>query len=498
MPTWRERLGGWIGGVKRDTFFGVEKPTTGRRAMLPDWYFYAPYGQPRGVDISNIRNLAGSAFIQLCVNTIADEFSQAPWNIVPIDKDAYDESHVEILTEFFLKPNQNKETLTDIRRQWARDILTIDAAVIYKVFDEASYEGSYDAGTKSYVKKQTQIDMTKHIYYKQGSKRGQHKRDEIVKYTWSPLKPQYSEAGKFTGARTLQEIYCRDGSIFLADGDYTGYIHRWIQYSPKLPFREPMIFDRDEIVYTMKNPRSHSFYGYSPIQALEDIIRTLKAQVLQQQGLLKEKAVPEGILSFIDAGPAEMKRLKEYWSKELAGKQHKIAVIGREGKWTPIQITSRDMEMLQWQRWFMKLVLAVFDLNIPVISLQGTAPRAGTEALVKRERRKAVLPLLALFEEEINNNILPEFGFDDVEFKFDTFDLTEALREREMFYGDIDSGLRTVNEIRAEMGLDDVAWGNEPKQQAMSPIPFSQQTSLLDRGTEKLSLDEFKKKMKEG
>jgi len=476
IPTLRERLGTWLLGRDRDTFANLfTPPEVGRRAVLPEWFYMAPYGQPRNVNITRIRELASAAFIQLCVGTIVDEFAQAPWNIVPKDRENYSEQHIEVLTNFFLHPNENQETLSDIRRKWARDLLITDAAVIVKVFDEKSHEGYYSKPEEKYIKKGKSISVDKRIYYKEGPKKGNHKKNETAKLTFYPLKP--------IDKRTLNEIYCVDGSTFLADGDYTGFIHRWFQYSWKIPRREPFLFDRDEIVYTMKNPRSYSFYGFSPIQSLESIVRTLKAQVLNYEGLLKEKGVPEGILSFIDISDSEIKRLREYWRKEIRGKQRKFAVIGREAKFIPIQVTSKDLEMLQVQKWFMKLIMSYYDLNIPILSLHGRAPRAGTEALVEREKRKAVLPLLHLFEEEMNNNIVTEFEFDDVEFKFDTFDIAEALHYRQMYWKDVQTGLRTINEIRTmELGLDPVEWGDEPMPRPARPFSqFREEIQLMEK-----------------
>lgn len=478
MASLRTRFGSWIGGISaRDTFFGVNKPTTGRRAMVPEWYFVAPYGQPRNVDITKVRTLSESPFIQSCVSTIVDEFAQAKWSIIPKDKDAVNQEGIDIITEFLNNPNKNKETLVDIRRQWCRDLLITDAAVIVKSFSENSYEGKYNKSTQEYERKEG-INVKENKIYKSGEKKGQMREGEggIKKFAYAPLKPQYSidpETGeeKFLDNRTLTEIYCRDGSTFLADGDYTGYIHRWLQYSPILPFREPFLFDRDEILYTMRNPRSYSFYGWSAVQDLESVILTMKAQVKHFEGQLKEKGVPDGVLFFEDAGPAEMKRLRDYWQKEVQGKQHKLAIIGRKSGFASLQVTSKDMELLTSQQWFMKLAMSRFDLNIPILSMKGEAPRAGTEALVKRERRKAVMPIMALWEMEINNGIIKEFGFDDVEFKFDTFDLEEARVEREMYVMDIESGLRSINEIRTEdLGLDKVEWGDEPKSQLPNPM----------------------------
>ena len=468
IPTLRERVNAFLRPPDRDLFTSLsyDYRETGRRALLPEWYFQAPYGQPRKVNIDEIRELAKTPFIHLCVTTIIEDFATTPWNIVPKDKDKFNQSHIDNILEFLKTPNKNKETLMDIMRQWARDILEVDAGVIVKVFSDDSYEDSQA------------FETVEHQYKKDGEFRS----DKKIEKQWHPLKQK----------RQMVEIYCRDGSTFLKDGDYTGFVHRYYQYSFKLPRRSPQLFDRDEIVYSMKNPRSYSFYGWSPIQSLEDLIRTLKEQIIMQLAYAREKGVPDTIISILDISPLELKRLREYWKMEMKGKAHKVAVIGREAKVTPVAVTPKDLEFLSSQQWFMKLVMACFNLNIPLLSLMGEAPRAGTWALQRRERHKAILPLVQLFENEMNTEILSEFQFDDVEFKFQTYDIDEDKMKRDMQIADINIGITTINEVRQkERGLNPVPWGEEP----FNPITYTggmAMTQFPKSVEKKPTLDEFK------
>ena len=472
MPTIRERVtAAWTAfTIPRalDTFAGIEATISdiGRRALLPEWYFAAPFGQPRGVNIMRVRELAETTFVNMCVTTIVDEFAAVPWDIVP--KDGVDlsdkvQSQIDEVKEFLMKPNHNKETLSDLKRQWGRDVLVVDAGVLVKVFDDKSYEGEYLKPEKKYAKEEKKIKVSKNVYYKDGPKEGRFKKKEVMEKSFHPLKE--------LGSRTLIELYCRDGSTFLADGDYTGFVHRYYQYVFKIPRREPTIFDRDEIVYSMKNPRSYSFYGWSAVQSLEDIVQTLKSWVLHHEGSFKEKGQPPGIVSILDISKVELERLREYWKKEIKGKPHKLAIIGRDAKFTSTQVTGRDMEMLATMQWFMKYVMAMYNLNIPILSLSGQAPKAGTEALIQREKTKAILPLMQLFQHEMNAEVLPEFGYEDIEFKFLAYDLEEDERKRKMQIADVDSGILTINEVRTEdRGKDPVPWGDEPMKGGGSPF----------------------------
>lgn len=464
---------------------GIESTRSDLRAAMTGWLYNAPYGQPRGVNLTRIRELARSPFISLCISTIIDTFATTPWHIVPKEKENYNESHIEELTQFLMKPNRNKETLTDIMRQWARDLLEIDAAILVKVFTSDSYEGEYDSERKEYIKKSATITLEKK------TERGIKK----VKKSFHPLKPR--------GQRKLVEIYCRDAATFLPQGSWTGIIERWFQYSWKMPLREPLMFDRDEIVYTVRNPRSYSFYGWSPIQAIEDIVITLKSQLTYFEGFFRENGIPSGVLSILDTNTEELKRLKDYWRKEMTGRRHNIPFIGRKVEYVPMSITSRDMEVLSTQQWFMKLVMAHYNLNIPILSLRGEAPRAGTEAMIQREMFKAVKPLLDLFQYEINAEVLSEFGYDDVEFKFEAYDVDYDRKIKEIEWNDLRNGVLTVNEVRKKRGLDDVEWGDYPFNINAGISPFQpkmkyKEVPKLPKISPMMSFEEFKKSLEEG
>ena len=56
---------------------------------------------------------------------------------------------------------------------------------------------------------------------------------------------------------------------------------------------------------------------------------------------------------------------------------------------------------------------------------------------------------------------LSEFEYPDLEFKFLMFDVEEETKKANLYKLQIDSGIRTVNEIRKEEGLEEVEWGDD-------------------------------------
>lgn len=420
---------------------------TPRRAQVPEWYYYSPFGQPRKVDISKIRELSEQPWINACVTTLIDKFSTLDWDIVAKDKKDSGSGEIDDVMDFLMRPNENKETLSSIMKKWAKDLLEIDAGTVGKVFSDSSYGGEK---TKS---------LEKNIYYKEGPNKGKIYKKETIKKQYNPLKP--------LGNRELKEIYAYDGATFQKDTDVTGFIFGWYQYSFKLPRAMPLMFDKDEICYSMRYPRTDRPYGWSVVQSIEKVVLTLKSQVEYFLGFYRERGIPDGIISILDSNKAELERLSEHWKKEVMGRKHKFGMIGRDVKFTPLTITSRDMEVLSTQQWFAKIVMALFKLNIPILALRGEAPKAGLESLRRSEMGDALKPLMQEWKSIMDNNIIPEILQIEpnkcrFEWKFDMYDLEEDERKKAMQRDDVNARIVTVNEVREERGLEPVEWGDEP------------------------------------
>jgi len=65
----------WFRPEKDKLFVDVYRDI-GRRAQIPDWFYFTPFGQPRGIDVTNIRSLASQPWIEACVSTLTDSQRQ--------------------------------------------------------------------------------------------------------------------------------------------------------------------------------------------------------------------------------------------------------------------------------------------------------------------------------------------------------------------------------------------------------------------------------------
>lgn len=361
------------------------------------------------------------------------------YDVVPkneIEQEAVKEE-IKIAKEFLDHPNDNQESIKDILRAFLKDILELDAGTIVKVFSKDSYD--FD-----------------HLEPKSGA---------------PLLKP--------VGHRKMLEIYARDGSSFLAEVDKFGFKKGWWQYSYQIP-AHPMWFNRDEIIYKTKNPRSMSPYGYSPLQAILDVVKSLHYSILYNRKFFEENAIPPGVLSVEDIEENELKDLREYWTRELVGKPHKMPIVNKKLTYVPYYVNNRDLEFLESQKWYFKLCISAFDLTPAELGFTEDVNKSTGASQTEVIKRKGIRPLIDLIERAVTEEIFPELGCFSVKLKVMVKDPIEEKQKADLWEQYIRIGIMTAEEIRTE------ELGREPLPQ----IPMEGQEQVPGGQTEDPQFDE--------
>ena len=368
--------------------------------------------------------------------TIIEEVAQIPWEIIPKDPAIRDSPPEDVMadideaTYFFNNPNDNKgETLNTLLRALIRDSLELDAATLVKGFSLNSYMQHPAGGFE--------------------------------------LKPK--------GQRQLSELFCRDGASFLKETDANGIEYRYWQYSYLHPAVAPIEFDVNEIAYAMRYNRSYSVYGWAETQSTETVLNSLINSAFTNASMFQEYAVPSGVISFTGSEEDEQ-RLREYFRTEIKGRFHKVAILNKDAKFTPLTYTNRDLEFIQGQQWFAKIIWAIYKLTPSEVGftdeIRATGKAMSAQSMV--QQRKAILPLLRLLEQIINNQIVNEIS-DRIVFSFKYVDKQQEALDEQMDLQKIQEGLLKINEYRARKKLGpSVPWGEKPMQITLAELKAQQ------------------------
>lgn len=417
----------------------------GRKAVLTEYFWQPIRGQPRRVDTNELRQFAQTYWVNACVKTLVDEISTLDWDVIPKDEYEYEwvKTEIETVKKFLMKPNKNSEGFQDILKPFLKDVLEIDAGVWVKVFTLDSYD----------------FDM---IEPKSGA---------------PMLKPK--------GQRKMTEVYARDGASFLKEIDKFGFLKGYWQYSYQIP-AHPMWFNEEEIVYTMESPRSMSCYGYARTQAVLDIVKSLHYSTLYNKRFFEESPIPDGALSLLDTNEVEMTDFMNYWNTEFKAQPHKVAILNKDVKWQPFNITNRELEFLETQKWYMNMIVSEYGLSMEELGITEDSNRATSATQAELVKRRGIRPFLKVIENAINRGILPEFDFEGIEFTFIYDDPAEKKAKLDNWKLELDMGVKTINEVRNELGLEPIE-GGDVSNNMMSRMMF--QTPGSQNNTQEMGED---------
>ena len=395
------------------------------KAAAPRWLYKPPYGYPRMINLAYLRRLAKSPYCFMTINTICDQVASVQWEIQPVDKDEIrpeTKDHIREVTEFFSNPNGNDESFSHLLRRLVRDVLEVDSGVMVKVFDKAKRLNGlmvYDGATFT-----KNPDM-------HGSMVG---RDEFVAKNEMSLNAAY------------------------------------YQYGWHVPHSKPIPFGRREIVWLERNPRSDNYYGRSPVEVLSDVIQALVYGSTWHLEYFSQNEIPKGILSLIGSGGKNLKAFKQRFRRQLIKTDefgdkrryfHTIPLTNEEVKFTQLQFDANQLQIIEMQKWFIKILASCFGVTPSELGFTEGINRATDLSQSRVFKRKAIKPMLNMIEYALNTQVIPEFGYNDIKFSFVMEDLEEETIKSRLRISDVRAGIRTVNEIREEMGLEPVEGGDE-------------------------------------
>ena len=407
-------------GGSPNTFPDLAHPTDEiYKSVIPNFLYKPAFGYPLNKDVPEIRRLAKTPYVAMVVNTICDEVASLDWEIKVRDgkEKEVPDSVIEEVENFFYNPNINDESLEQVLRKGLRDLLELDAMVLNKIFNmKGDFIGvmAYDGGTFT-------------------------KNPDIHGVMPQPDQgPAYFQYGWSTGAR-------------------------------------PIPFNKDEIIYIMRNPRADSIYGMSPLENILRVVQMLQYGIDSNLEYFTDNQIPKGFFKMVGATQDDIKAFYQAFSevqkkRDEAGNYRKIfykmPVINTEGSFEKVSFSNVELELIAQQQWFAKLVWANFGINPSELGFTEDSNRATEMVQSGAFKRKAIKPIVNLLEYYFNTEIVNQLPCvkgkyeDKIMFSFDKYDVADELANRQVYWGDIQNRLRPVNEIREDLHLEPLPGGD--------------------------------------
>lgn len=438
------------------------------KAYIPKFLYKPPFGYPRFANMPYVRWLAQTPYVEMCIDTILSEIASIKWDIVPAEgmEDQADATEIQHIKNFFLNPNTNDESFEDVFiKMPLRDVLEVNSGILNKVYnmkeelvevvarDGATFTKNPDIHGMFTDRKD--ILLPKHI----------------VKNTSEVINP-------------FQQI-----SQYVASEEAAYFQYGWIAGPVPVPF------GKKEIMWLQKMRRTDDHYGYSPIQVLAKALQRLLWDIDSDLEYYNDNNVPKGVLGIDDTDADDIDAFKEQWydlqrKKDEFGNWkklvHKVPIVNRTPTFTRIEFSSEEMQLIEKQKWYSKMVWACFGVTSTELGYTEDAKGSANQIVQSKVfRKKAINPLLRMMEYNYNKNIVSEFGYfgtlktdkgkmievPKYEFKFLVFDTDEERNKAELYKLWVENGIKTVNEIRQEEGLEEVEWGDQAPGQWRNAAP---------------------------
>ncbi|MFW6130353.1 MAG: phage portal protein, partial [Atribacterota bacterium] len=345
-----------VGRVTNETREGISK------SYIPDFLYKPPFGYPRYSDLGNVRRLASSPFVDMCITTVVDEISAVPYDIVPEDEEdeisSQKEREIQQVENFFYNPNTNKENFEIITKKLVRDILEVDAGVLEKIFNRKKEMVEIIARDGATFTKNPDI----HGMFTN--------REEFILEDYIAYEDELKKQGFTTPSTESNWITAQD-----ARNKASYFQYGWVTGARPIPF------GKREIVWFERNPRTDTLYGRSPVEVLEETIQTLIYSIEHNLEYFSDNSIPKGIIGLEGADSEEIREFADNWKEQQRTKTengswrkkfHHVPIIGgKQPTFTKIQFSASELQLLEQQRWFSKIVWACYDDKTEILTENG-------------------------------------------------------------------------------------------------------------------------------
>ncbi len=279
-------------------------------------------------------------------------------------------------------------------------------------------------------------------------------------------------------APTLYLRRNRDGSLYALEPVDGATIKRVIDDSGRTPLPPdpayqqilkglPAVnYTRDELLYLPRNPRSHKVYGFSPVEQIVMTVNIALRRQLSQLQYYTEGNVPEALIGVPDTwSPEQIRQFQDYWDALLSGNSG----TRRHARFVPgafaYHPTKSDPLKDDYDEWLARIICYAFSVSpAPLVRLMNRATASSVQEVAEEE---GLAPLQKWLKQFIDGLIAREFKAPDLEFTWhveeDTADPSAAATIAQIY---VTTGIKSIDEVRAELGLDPLA----PDQSPSPPI----------------------------
>lgn len=408
-----------VTGVGPLNWFGPQQPLTPQAQDAAEGRaFDYPVGynlriQPRSgepVGFETLRALAdGYDLLRLVIETRKDQVEAFDWEIVPYEKDASADSmkdEIKRVTEFLQSPDKEHDWPQWLRMQ-VEDMIVVDAIAVYP---------RQNRGGDLYALELIDPGTLKRVIDDTGR-------------TPLPPSPAYQQVLKGIPA---------------------------VDYSA------------DQLVYTMRNPRTNRIYGYSIVEQVMMTVNIAIRRQLSQLDAYTQGNIPEALAQVPDTWT--MKQIAEFqtwWDSVLEGNNKER----RKMKFLPSLdniVFPKEMVLKdQYDEWLARIICFAFSISPSALMQQ--VNRASGEQMADTAKEEGLMPLLKFLEGHMTRLVRKYLQAPGLRFKFKVVNKVDPVAQATIHEKYVGMEVMTPDEVREAIDLD--AMTPEQREEAFPTPP---------------------------
>jgi len=336
-------------------------------------------------------------WVRACVDKITKSVTNSALKVVPINEEDeitdVTKQHIDDIQTLLEDPNTGLKSWSDIRREYLRDILIYDAGGVEIVYDTTGIPA------------------------------------ELYSLDGERVRLNVNNKGEFEN---------EEDAFIVLGGMIRG---------EKVPDEH---LPRKNVIYLVNNPKSGSVYGLSPLESLfQTVISDLFANKYNAD-FFKNNGEASGIIGADGLSMEELVRFRQYWKQEIAGKNHKTAIVNGKITWTPMNLTNRDMQFLEYQKWLLTKIMTVYGMQPIVLGvIDPTTGKLNSREQLEAYRTETVKPLLEMECYQLTKVLVQQgFQYNDVKIVYESVDIKDELQDSTVAVSLVTGGILTPNEAR--------------------------------------------------
>lgn len=232
----------------------------------------------------------------------------------------------------------------------------------------------------------------------------------------------------------------------------------------KLAKTDEVVVPSSEIIHDRFNCLFHPLVGVSPLYAASASVKQgLKIQE-NSSTFFSNKAVPSGLLTapgLINDDTA--KRMKEHWESNYSGNgAGKVAVLGDGLKFEPMSMTALDSQLIEQLKLTADVVCALFKVNPYLAGISDKRPQETVEGIYLEYLQKTLQFHIESMEAVLDDSQDLDGISESIDLDTANILRMDTLNRYKSHNEGLKGAFKTINEVRAEEGLDPVIGGDTP------------------------------------